>query len=67
MFRGCTSLNTVATMQSDWGGNASWLDNVAAAGTFYCPAELGTNETITRGINNCPEGWAVINIQASDT
>ena len=41
---------------------AAWLSNVSASGTFYCPAELGTNETITRGTSNCPEGWTVINI-----
>jgi hypothetical protein len=64
MFRGCTSLTTVTTMQSAWGAdtNFSWVLNVAATGTFYCPAELGTNETITRGASNCPEGWTVVNI-----
>ena len=69
MFSYCSSLNAVTTMQSAWGENTnlSWVFNVAASGTFYCPAELGTNETITRGTGNCPEGWTVINIQPSDT
>ena len=69
MFRECTALNTVTTMQSAWGENTtgSWVSGVATSGTLYCPAELGTNETITRGISNCPTGWTVINIQPSDT
>ena len=64
MFNGCTSLNTVTTMQTGWGNytTSEWLSNVAATGTFYCPAALGTNETITRGTSACPEGWTVINI-----
>ena len=27
----------------------------------YCPTALGTNATITRGTNACPEGWTVVN------
>ena len=30
----------------------------------YCPTALGTNETITRGVTYCPEGWTVINTDA---
>lgn len=41
----------------------NWLANTSATGTFYCPAELGTDETIQRGPSYCPEGWTVVNIQ----
>lgn len=44
------------------GRTTNWLNNVSPTGTFYCPAELGTNETIQRGPSYCPEGWTVINI-----
>lgn len=40
----------------------NWLANTSPTGTFYCPAELGTNETIQRGPSYCPEGWTVVNI-----
>ena len=62
MFRSCTALNAITTMQPAWGWNYLWVYGIAATGTFYCLAELGTNETITRGTSNCPEGWTVINI-----
>lgn len=67
MFSGCTLINEITTSQTSFDGCESWLRYVAATGTFYCPASLGTNETITRGYNYCPEGWTVINIQTSDT
>lgn len=44
------------------GGVYQWVSGVPATGTFYCPAALGTNETILRGVSRCPEGWTVINI-----
>ena len=68
MFKGCTSLATVRTAQTQaWGDGTSddpslyWLEGVAANGTFYCPTALGTDATITRGTNACPEGWTVVN------
>ena len=71
MFKGCTSLATVRTAQTQaWGDGTSddpslfWLEGVAATGTFYCPTALGTNATITRGVSACPEGWTVINTDA---
>lgn len=70
MCRNCSALNTVKTGQtgafqtSTAGANYQWLNGVAATGTFYCPAALGTNETITRGVSACPEGWTVINTDA---
>ena len=41
-----------------------WMNGVAATGTFYCPKELGTDDTITRGVSSCPVGWTVINTDA---
>lgn len=71
MFKGCTSLATVRTAQTQaWGDGTPddpslyWLEGVAATGTFYCPTALGTNATITRGVSACPEGWTVINTDA---
>ena len=70
MFRLCSALNVVKTGQTNAfatsaaGGNYSWLNGVAATGTFYCPTALGTNATITRGVSACPDGWTVININA---
>ena len=70
MFRGCSSLATVRTQQtqafsdeaSESNPTLEWIEGVAETGTFYCPAVLGTNETISRGVNACPEGWTVVNI-----
>ena len=71
MFKGCTSLATVRTAQTQaWGDGTLndpseyWLEDVAATGTFYCPTAIGTNETIKRGVSACPEGWTVINTDA---
>ena len=71
MFSGCTSLATIRTAQTQaWGDGTtqdptySWVDGVAATGTFYCPTALGTDATITRGNSNCPAGWTVINTDA---
>ena len=67
MFEGCSNLSRIETHITDWQssyslGYTNWVDGVSATGTFYCPAALGTNETIERGVNRCPEGWTVINI-----
>lgn len=64
MFQGCTSLSDITVHFSKWptsNARSNWVYNVAASGTFRCPATLGTNETITRGTNNCPSGWTVVN------
>ena len=42
-------------------GTGDWLSGVAVTGTFICPTELGTNETIERGASRCPVGWNVRN------
>lgn len=67
MFSGCSRLSSISVGFASWtiGGyvaTPSWVSNVAASGTLTCPAALGTNETITRGVNNCPTGWTVQNV-----
>ena len=72
MFSACSSLASVTTKQTQPFGDGSiandpnyhWMNGVAATGTFYCPKELGTNATITRGGSACPEGWTVVNTDA---
>jgi hypothetical protein len=61
MFVKCSSLNHIVTKQTSFSGCQSWLSNVSSNGTFVCPTVLGTNETITRGVSACPEGWTVVN------
>lgn len=59
-------MSSVTVHITDWqpnsAGTANWLNNTASTGTFYCPAELGTNETIQRGYARCPDNWTVVNI-----
>ena len=68
MFRGCSNLQEIQVHLTSWNGSsltsntASWVDGVASTGTFKCPAALGTQSTITRGVENCPTGWTVVNI-----
>ena len=65
MMANCSSLQEVTVGFTEWGnaeGTGNWLYNAPASGTFYCPSALGTNDTITRGASNCPEGWTVMNI-----
>ena len=66
MFYGCTSLASIRIGSTGWrtGATYSWVYNVAASGTFYCPTALGTDATITRSADYCPEGWTVINTDA---
>ena len=66
MFYGCTSLASIRIGSTGWrtGATHSWVYNVAASGTFYCPTALGTDATITRSADYCPEGWTVINTDA---
>ena len=42
-----------------------WVYGIASGGTFKCPTALGTNETITRDVSNCPAGWTVVNTDAA--
>lgn len=72
MFNGCTQLSRIEVEFSSWPSNSStseitnWVRDVAPTGTFICPTALGTNETITRGESNCPEGWTVVNPPPND-
>lgn len=65
MFSGCTSLTSVSVAFTAWSSNPNdtyaWLDKVASQGEFHCPAALGTNATITRGADKCPNNWTVVN------
>lgn len=62
----CSSLQSVTVPWETWGDNScqNWMSEVSGTGNFYCPVALGTYATITRGINNCPTGWNVINTDA---
>ena len=66
MFYGCTSLASIRIGLTGWrtGATYRWVYNVAASGTFYCPTALGTDATITRSADYCPEGWTVVNTDA---
>ena len=67
MFFRCSSLSSITvdfSVFNPTNATISWIQGVAANGTFYCPTALGTNETITRGVTYCPEGWTVINTDA---
>lgn len=62
MFSGCTHLASIKTAQTSFTGCTNWVNNVAASGTFTCPAALGDDSTITRGTSACPTGWTVVNV-----
>lgn len=54
-------MNVKFTAWSPSSATDNWLSGVAATGTFKCPTELGTNETIERGVSRCPQNWGVEN------
>lgn len=60
MFQNCSKLSSINVAFTSWAANAntSWVNNVAANGTFTCPAGL---DTTTRGKNTVPENWTVVN------
>lgn len=61
LVSGCSALADVTIGLSAW-PNTKWIDGVSSTGSFYCPRQLGTNSTITRGDNYCPANWDVTNI-----
>ena len=64
LFDNCSSLKEISVNWTSWPPSlqrAFWARGLAAGGVFRCPLALGTNETITRGNSNCPNGWTVIN------
>ena len=59
MFYGCTKLNSVTCLATDisaTGATASWLDGVAATGTF---TKADGMTSWTKGVNGIPNDWAV--------
>ena len=57
MFSGCSSLNEITYNNGYWTTtNNNWVSNVAATGTFICPASL----SIDYGNNRVPTGWDVV-------
>ena len=60
MFINCSNLNYIKVGFTDWdnaeGCTINWVYNVAANGTFECPATLNTSVTGGSGI---PFGWTV--------
>lgn len=61
MFMGCSNLSYIRTNQQSFIGCTGWVDGVSASGVIECSPVLGTESSIERGINACPEGWTVDN------
>ena len=62
MFDKCRNLASIDVRFTSWdptNATTNWLNNVAASGTFTCPAELPD----TRGASNIPEGWTKADIK----
>ena len=59
MFDGCTSLNKITMLATDISASnclASWVNNVAAAGTFVKNAAM---TSLPMGYDGIPNGWTV--------
>lgn len=59
LFSGCSSLSSIDVGLTSWSsanGTYNWVSNVAASGTFTCPAELSDE----RGTNRIPTDWQVV-------
>ena len=68
MFYSSSSLSAIDVNFTSWSPSSAidnWLFGVAATGTFICPTALGTDATIQRGVSYCPEGWTVVNYDAT--
>lgn len=54
-FQHCRALSSLEVAFTTWTSGATdyWVEDVAASGTFTCPAELSD----IRGVNNIPTGW----------
>lgn len=60
MFRGCSSLTYIKCLATDISATdctASWVNGVAATGTFVKAASMGD---WTTGYNGIPDGWTII-------
>ena len=63
MFYNCTRLNAISVDFTSWAsGTGNWVSGVGNSGTFTCPAALGTQSTISRGVSYCPANWTVQNV-----
>lgn len=67
MFKGCSSLTEIrtnfipgnlSTTSGDGNDCASWVEDVAASGTFYLPESL-RGQTFKRDDGHVPTGWTV--------
>ena len=59
MFESCDNLSNISVSFTDWNGDSStlnWVQDVAASGTFKCPAGLDTS---TVDVDHVPAGWTV--------
>ena len=60
IFLGCTNLTAISVKFTNWdeenNATGDWLANVAATGTFTCPAGL---DTTTRNGSHVPAGWTI--------
>lgn len=65
MFNGCSSLSVIVVDFTEWStaqdALRTWVTGVSPQGRFVCPTALGTQESIARATNRCPNGWTVIN------
>lgn len=64
MFRSCSNLSSASIALTSWGGTSDWFNSVASAGVLSCPAVLGDNASIKRGVTYCPTNWNVVNPDA---
>lgn len=56
MFNGCSSLNYIKVLFTQWGSTERWVSNTALEGTFEKPCALPEEY----GINKIPNGWTVV-------
>lgn len=63
LFNSDGQLTSITVPWTSWGDdtNYNWVYGVSGSGTFTCPAALGTDSTVARGVNYCPSGWTVVN------
>lgn len=61
MFYGCTSLSAITVAFTEWSEEATgyWVKEVAASGTFTCPASLDATQFDDSHI---PSGWSVVTV-----
>ena len=63
MFAGCTNLKYINAAFMDAPSsscNGSWVEDVAATGTFVRNTNANWTTSIQRGINTIPSGWTIV-------